>query len=65
MSFNWSNVLGTAMSAGLSKAYYPPPSRTGGAMILHFTTSVAGAGLANLAPEFWPDFKQKIRNLRP
>jgi len=59
-SFNWSNVLGTAMSAGLSNAYYPPPSRTGGAMIIHFATSVAGAGFANLAPEFWPDFKKKV-----
>lgn len=59
-SFNWSNVLGTAMSAGLSNAYYPPPSRTGGAMLIHFATSVAGAGFANLAPEFWPDFKQKF-----
>jgi hypothetical protein len=59
-SFNWSNVLGTAMSAGLSNAYYPPPSRTGGAMMIHFATSVAGAGFANLAPEFWPDFKKKV-----
>jgi hypothetical protein len=59
-SFNWSNVLGTAMSAGLSNAYYPAPSRTGGAMIIHFVTSVAGAGFANLAPEFWPDFKKKV-----
>jgi hypothetical protein len=59
-SFNWSDVLGTAMSAGLSNAYYPPPSRTGGAMIIHFVTSVAGAGFSNLAPEFWPDFKKKV-----
>ena len=59
-SFNWSNVLGTAMSAGLSNAYYPPPSRTGGAMLIHFATGVAGAGFSNLAPEFWPDFKKKV-----
>lgn len=59
-SFNWSNVLGTAMSAGLSNAYYPPPSRTGGAMLIHFATGVAGAGFANLAPEFWPDVKRKV-----
>jgi hypothetical protein len=59
-SFNWSNTLGSAMSAGLSNAYYPPPSRTGGAMLIHFVSSVAGAGFANLAPEFWPDFKQKV-----
>jgi hypothetical protein len=56
-TFNLSNVLGTAMSAGLSNAYYPPPSRTGGAIVLHFVTGVAGAGFANLAPEFLPDFR--------
>jgi len=55
-TFNWSNVLGTAMSTGLSNAYYPPPSRTSGAMLLHFGTGVAGAGFANLLPEFLPDF---------
>ncbi|MBV9302918.1 MAG: hypothetical protein JOY62_04190 [Acidobacteriaceae bacterium] len=59
-SFNWSNVLGTAMSAGFSNAYYPPAGRTGGAILIHFATSVAGAGFANLAPEFWPDFKQRF-----
>jgi hypothetical protein len=60
-TFNWSNVIGTAMSAGLSNAYYPSPSRTGGAMALHFGTSIAGAGLANLLPEFWPDFRQWLK----
>ncbi|HLJ17201.1 MAG TPA: hypothetical protein VKV15_22090 [Bryobacteraceae bacterium] len=60
-TFNWSNVAGTAMSAGLSNAYYPPASRTGGAMAIHFGTSVMGAGFANLFPEFWPDFRQWIR----
>ncbi len=59
-SFNWSNFLGTAMSGGLSDAYYPGPSRTGGAMELHFVTSFVGAGLANLYTEFWPDFKKKV-----
>jgi hypothetical protein len=28
VTFNWSNVVGCAMSAGLSNAYYPPLSRT-------------------------------------
>ncbi len=55
-TFNWSNVLGTGMSAGLSNAYYPPASSTGAATALHFATSIGGAGFANLFPEFWPDF---------
>jgi hypothetical protein len=59
-SFNWSNVLGSAMSAGLSNAYYPPASRSGRATVLHFALATVGAGLGNLAPEFWPDFKKKV-----
>ncbi len=64
-SLNWSNVIGTAMSTGLSNAYYPPPSRTGGAMALNYSTSVAGAGLGNLALEFGPDFRGWLRRHRP
>ena len=59
--FNWSNVLGTAMSAGLSNAYYPPASRTAGATLTNWSTSVAGSGLANLLPEFLPDFKRWLK----
>lgn len=55
-TFNASNVLGTAMSAALSNAYYPPASRTAGASARNWATSVAGSGMAHLLPEFWPDF---------
>ena len=54
-TFNWSNVAGTAMSAGLSNAYYPAASRTASAATMNWATSVTGSGLANLLPEFWPD----------
>lgn len=60
-TFNWANVAGTAMSVGLSNAYYPSASRTSGAMALHFATSVAGAGFGNLAPEFWPDVRHWLK----
>jgi hypothetical protein len=60
-TFNWANVTGTAMSAGFSNLYYPPPSRSGGATALHFGTSLAGSGFANLLPEFWPDFKATLQ----
>jgi hypothetical protein len=60
-TFNWANVLGTGMSAGLSNAYYPPGSRKAGTAVTNWGTSVAGSGLANLAPEFFPDFKRWLR----
>ncbi len=59
-TFNWSNVLGTGVSAGLSNAYYPPASRNARATLWHFGNGVLGAGLGNLAPEFWPDFRDKF-----
>ena len=67
-TFNWANVLGTGMSAGLSNAYYPPISRTPRETLANWGTSVAGSGMANLMPEFWPDFrrwiKQRLKFLR-
>ncbi len=60
-TLNLSNVMGTAMSAAVSNAYYPPASRNGGATATNWGTSVAGSGFANLLPEFWPDFHGWIK----
>jgi hypothetical protein len=54
-TFNFANVLGSAMSAGLSNAYYPPVSRTTSVSLTNLGTSIAGSGLANLMPELGPD----------
>jgi len=66
--FNFANIGGCAMSAGLSNAYYPPVSRTVSDSLTNWGTNVAGAGLTNLAPEFGPDvanfFKRHIPFLR-
>lgn len=59
-TFNWSNLTGTAMSTGFSNLYYPSPSRTSGAIAIHFGTSLIGSGFANLYPEFWPDFRRML-----
>lgn len=58
---NWSNILGTAMSAALSNTYYPPESRNARAAALNWSTTVAGSGLAHLLPEFWPDFHAWVK----
>jgi hypothetical protein len=59
-TFNFDNVLGSAASSAFSNIYYPPASRNGSAMLMHFWTDVADNGFVNLAPEFWPDFKRKV-----
>jgi hypothetical protein len=57
VTFNASNVMGTAMSAALSNAYYPPESRNARAAAVNWSTAVAGSGFAHLLPEFLPDFR--------
>lgn len=59
-TFNFDNVVGSAMSSGFSNLYYPPASRTRGAFFMHFWTDIADNGFVNLAPEFWPDFRRKV-----
>jgi len=61
LTFNWSNVLGSGMSAGLSNAYYPPVSRTPRVTVVNWGGAVAGSGFANLFPEFGPDFRAWVR----
>jgi hypothetical protein len=64
-TFNSANVLGCAMSAGLSNAYYPPVSRTVSDSMTNWGTNVAGAGLTNLAPEFGPDASRWFKRHLP
>jgi len=59
-TFNFDNVLGSALSTGFSDLYYPAASRTGKGMLMHFGIDVADNGFVNLAPEFWPDFRDKV-----
>jgi hypothetical protein len=59
-TFNFDNVIGSAASTGLSNLYYPPASRNSRGMVLHFGSDVADNGFVNLAPEFWPDFRDWI-----
>ena len=54
-TFNFANVFGCAMGAGLSNAYYPEVSRTASVSAVNWGTNVAGAGLSNLMPELGPD----------
>jgi hypothetical protein len=58
--FNWSNVLGTALSGSLSNAYYPASARTAAGTFQRIGVGILGTGLVRLAPEFWPDFRRKV-----
>jgi hypothetical protein len=58
---NWSNFTGTALSVGLSNAYYPARSRNLDATAINWGFSTAGVGFADLFPEFLPDFKRWLK----
>jgi hypothetical protein len=59
-SFNWSEVGGGALEAGLSNAYYPPQERGLSQTFRGFGTQMESAALNNVAKEFWPDIRHKI-----
>jgi hypothetical protein len=60
---NWSNFTGTALSVGLSNAYYPVRSRNLNATLINWGSSTASAGFGNLFPEFVPDFKRWLKRI--
>jgi hypothetical protein len=63
--FNYSGVLGMSMGIGLSNAYYPDRSVNGEEVASRFGTSLIANAMANLLPEFWPDFRQKFFHRKP
>lgn len=59
-SFNWSEVGGNALAAGLANAYYPPQERTGRQTLINWGSQIESAALNNIAKEFWPDFRHYV-----
>lgn len=64
-TFNSSQVLGTAISAGLSNAYYPQESRGFGRTGQRAMNSMAADAGANILKEFWPDIRDKLFGRKP
>ena len=59
-TFNASEVVGNALEAGLSNAYYPPEERSLHQTALNFGTQMESAVLNHIVQEFWPDIRKKI-----
>ena len=59
-TFNWSEVGGNALEAGLSNAYYPASERGGRQTAINWGAQMESAALNNLAKEFWPDIRRLI-----
>lgn len=59
-SFNWSEVAGNGLEAGLSNAYYPPQERGLSQTALNWGTQMESAILNHVFQEFWPDIRKNL-----
>lgn len=64
-TFNISQVLGRAMAQGISIAYYPPKSHTGGALAQRYAFALGRDALTNAFREFWPDIATHVLHRQP
>jgi len=59
-AFNWSEVGGNALEAGLSNAYYPPQERGASQTAVNFAVQMESAVLNHVFQEFWPDIRKNV-----
>jgi hypothetical protein len=59
-SFNFSEVVGNGLEAGLSNAYYPPQERGLSQTAANWGTQMESAVLNHVFQEFWPDIRRKL-----
>jgi hypothetical protein len=59
-SFNWSEVGGNLLEAGLSNAYYPAQERGVRQTAINWGAQLESAALNNIAKEFWPDIRHLL-----
>jgi len=59
-SFNWSEVGGNAIEAGLANAYYPAQERGARQTAINWGAQLESAALNNIAKEFWPDVRRVL-----
>jgi hypothetical protein len=60
ITFNWSEVGGNGLEAGLSNAYYPPQERGLHQTGLNWATQMESAVLNHIFQEFWPDIRKNV-----
>ena len=59
-SFNYSEIVGNGMEAGLSNFYYPPEERSLRNTAVNWAAQLEAASLNNIIREFWPDIRHKL-----
>jgi hypothetical protein len=59
-TFNYSEIVGNGLEAGLANLYYPPQERSLHNTAVNWGSQLEGAALNNLFREFWPDIRRKF-----
>jgi len=59
-TFNFSEIMGNGMEAGLSSLYYPPQERGLRNITVNWLAQLEAASLNNIIREFWPDIRHKF-----
>jgi hypothetical protein len=59
-TFNYSEIVGNGMEAGLANLYYPAQERSLHNTAVNWASQLEGAALNNLFREFWPDIRRKV-----
>jgi hypothetical protein len=60
VAFNFSEIVGNGMEAGLANLYYPAQERGFRKTAENWATQLEAAALNNIIREFWPDIRQKF-----
>ncbi len=60
--FNYSELIGNAVAAGVSNVYHAPEDRTLGRNLGTYGMLVMWDGVSNLMKEFWPDIHRKMKH---
>ncbi len=59
-TFNFSEILGSGVAAGISSRYYPREARGSGQTLERWGSQLINDGMANVIQEFWPDINQRL-----
>jgi len=59
-SFNFSEIVGNGLEAGLSNLYYPPEERSLHNTAMNWVAQLEAASINNIVREFWPDIRHKL-----
>jgi hypothetical protein len=60
ISFNYSEIVGNGMEAGLANLYYPAQERGFRKTAENWGTQLEAASLNNIIREFWPDIRHNL-----